>query len=152
MTGVHIKLWDPLLWNTGSGLRCSLGFTWGGIRKIWTPTWHPDLLNHSVWGVTCPQAPRWSCWAARAGNSSCSAGGLWESGSFDFLPSASLYFLGFLKYILLIILLPLSLFFSPLSPLPPCTTSYLQHPPDTLVHVHGSYVWFLWLLHFLYHS
>ena len=40
-------------------------------------------------------------------------------------------------------------FFSPLS------LSVLQHPPTslpTLVHVHGSYIQVLWLLHFLYYS
>ena len=58
------------------------------------------------------------------------------------------------KYILLIMLLQLSHFFSPLFPsiLHPHSTSILPLPPPTLVHVHGSYVQVLWLLHFLYYS
>ena len=57
----------------------------------------------------------------------------------------------FKKYVLLIMLLQLSHFFS--SPLFPSTLYPSSHPHSpTLVHVHGSYIEVLWVLHFLYYS
>ena len=65
-----------------------------------------------------------------------------------FLPRGDLF--SFFKYILLIMLLQLSHFFSPSFPSTLHPPSH-QHPP-TLVHVHGLYISVLWLLHFLYYS
>ena len=60
-----------------------------------------------------------------------------------------LFFFYFLKYFLLIMLLQFSQFFLPRSPLHP-TSLTLQHSPP-LVHVHGMYIYVLWVLCFLYH-
>ena len=56
----------------------------------------------------------------------------------------------FLKYILLIMVLQLFHFSSPLYPPLPCTSLPAAFSPR-LVHVHGSYIKVLWLLHFLYY-